>query len=200
MTDEEKQQEAEKKLAEEKAKEELKLKSVEELTELLHSTRSEAKQRRLKERDLEAEIAEMKAAQQKIDDDKLIADGKTKELLEAKILELTNTQTELEKIKIVAEESTTFKAAQVEIYKKQMGSKWLDEYANLSLTTLHTLVNNAVPVKVGTDNGADGDKLKYELTADQKREAIAKYPHIDEKKAYEYHTDNLIKSGKIKEK
>ena len=69
MTEKELQLEAEKKIAEEsaqkaaeeKAKSELNTKSVDELTELLQSTRSEAKTRRLKERELEEKIATMEA-------------------------------------------------------------------------------------------------------------------------------------------
>jgi len=198
MTEEEKQLEAEKELAEEKAKE--KLKSVDELTELLQSTRSEAKQRRLKERELEEQIATMKAKQKEGEEAKLIEDGKLQELVDSKSTELLELQAKLVTAETVAEEAKTFKAAKVEDAKKKMGSKWLDGYANLSLTELDALVNLVVPKKVGTDNGADGDKPNIELTADQKTEAYAKYPHISPEKAEEYHLHNLIKSGKIKEK
>ena len=206
MNEKEAQLEAEKKAAEELAQKEAEEKakvgnkSVEELTELLAQTRSEAKTRRLKERELEEKIATMEADIKAKSDAKLLEDGKIQELLDAKILELTSTKTELDKVKIVAEESTNFKAAQVEIYKKRMGGKWLDDYAMLSLTALDTLVNNAVPKKIGTDGGADAEKPDVELTDDQKRDAIAKYPHVKEEKAYEYHIHNLIKTGKIKEK
>ena len=204
MTDEEKRLEAEKKAADELAKKEaderaaeLKKKSVEELAELLASTRSEAKTRRLKERELEEEIAKMKADVKAKEEAKLVEDGKIQELLDSKILEVTGLQSERDKLKIVAEESTNFKAAQVEIYKKKMGSKWNDEYANLSLTALDALVNQAVPKRVGTDPGADAEKPDVELTEDQKRDAVAKYPHVPVEKAYEYHAHNLIKTGKI---
>lgn len=205
MNEKELQLEAEKKTAEESAKKEaeekaaeLKTKSVEELAELLSSTRSEAKQRRLNERGLEEEIAKMKADIKAKEDAKLLEDGKVQELLDAKLLELTELQSELGKVKIVAEESTNFKAAQVEIYKKKMGSKWNDEYANLSLIALDVLVNNLTPKKVGTDNGADIDHPDIELTADQKRDAQAMYPFGTKEKAWELHKFNLIKLGKIK--
>ena len=128
---------------------------------------------------------------------KLVEDGKIQELLDSKILEVTGLQSERDKFKIVAEESTNFKAAQVKIYEKRMGSKWNDEYANLSLTALDTLVSQAVPKKVGTDLGPSGEKPDVELSEDQKRDAVAKYPHVPVEKAYEYHTHNLIKTGKI---
>jgi hypothetical protein len=200
MNEEEQRLEDEKIEAEAKAKDELKQKSVDELTELLHTTRSEAKTRRLRERELESEIAEMKEAVKAKSDAKLLEDGKIQELLDANILELTSTKAELDKVKIVAEESTNFKAAQVEIYKKAMGTKWVDEYANLSLTALDTLVNNAIPKKIGTDNGADAEHQGVELTTDQKRIAIGMYPHVSEEKAYEHYIHNLIKSGQLKEK
>ena len=206
MTEEEIQLEAEKKAAEESAKKkaeeraaELKTKSVEELAELVRSTQSEARDRRLKERELEEKIAKMEADQKEAEDAKLLKDGKVQELLDAKILELTNIQSELGKVKIVAEESTNFKAAQVEIYKKQMGVRWNDEYANLSLTALDTLVNQSTPKKVATDGGVDDDHPNVELTPDQKREADAMYPFVEPKeRRYELHKYNLIKLGKIK--
>ncbi len=207
MTDEEKRLEAEKKAADDLAKKEaeeraaeLKKKSVEELAELLSTTRSEARDRRLKERELEDKIAKMEADVKAKEEAKLVEDGKIQELLDAKILEVTGLQSERDKLKTVAEESTNFKAAQVEIYKKKMGVRWNDEYANLSLTALDTLVNQAVPKKVGTDGGADAEKPDVELSDDQKRDAIAKYPHISVEKAYEYHIDNLIKTGKMERK
>ena len=207
MTEKEIQLEAEKKIAEDSAKElaeaqakELNTKSVAELAELLHTTRSEAKQRRLKERELEDEIATMKAAQKAIDDEKLLKDGKIQELLDAKMAELTTTQSELEQTKTVAEELTNFKAAKVEDAKKKMGVRWNDEYAKLSLTVLDTLANSAAPKITNTDGGPTGEHADIELTTDQKREAEAMYPFDTKEKAWELHKYNLIKFGRIKEK
>lgn len=194
------EEEAVKKLAEEKAKGEFSGKTVEELVSEIRSTRSEAKERRLKERGLEEEIAKMKAAQKKIDEDKLLADGKLQELIDSKTSELADLQAKLVTAEIVADESKAFKAMQVEKYKKRIGSKWLDEYANLSLIALESLADSLAPKKIGSDNGAGGEIIKVELDADQKRDATAKYPHVSEEKAYEYHRHNLIKTGKIKEK
>ena len=207
MTEEETRLEAEKKTAEESAKKEaeerateLKTKSVEELAELLTSTKSEARTRRLKERELEEEIAKMKAEQKKIDEDKLIADGKLKELLDSKIVELTDTQTKLTSAETRAEESANFKAAKVEEYKTLMGSKWDDSYAKLPLISLDKLVLLSTPKKIGSDNGVDGEHADIELDSDQKRSAKAMYPHINEVKAFEHYKHNLIQTGKIKKK
>ncbi len=208
MTEKELQLEAEKKTAEESAKKkadelakaELNKKSVEELAELLSSTRSEAKTRRLKERELEEEIAKMKTAQQVAEDAKLLEDGKIQELLDAKMAELTNTQTELEQTKTVAEELTNFKAAKVEDAKKKMGSRWDDSYAVLPLTALDKLANSAAPKIPGSDNGADAEHADIELTADQKRDAEAQYPFTTKEKAWELHKHNLIKYGKLEKK
>ena len=208
MTEQETQLEAEKKIADESAKKladdsakvELNKKSVEELAELLSSTRSEAKQRRLKERELEDEIAKMKATQKAIDDAKLLEDGKIQELLDAKTLELTTTQSELEQTKTVAEELTTFKAAKVEDAKQKMGSRWNDSYATLPLTVMDKLANEAAPKIAGSDNGASGEHADVELTDDQKRSAEAAYAFVKKEKAWEYYKHNLIQTGKIKKK
>lgn len=175
-------------------------KSVDELTELLHQTRSEAKQRRLKERELEEKIAKMEDAQKALDEAKLLEEGKLKELLDAKGIELNELRSKALALETVAEESIKFKAAQVAKYKVRMGSKWNDDYEILPLTALDTLVENAVPKKVGTDNGADAEHSGVELSPDQKKDAYAKYPHISKEKAEEYHKHNLIKVGIIKEK
>lgn len=189
-----------KKVADDLAKVELNKKSVEELAELLSSTRSEAKTRRLKERELEDEIAKMKATQKAIDDAKLLEEGKIQELLDAANTTLTTTQSELEQTKTVAEELTTFKAAKVEDAKQKMGSRWNDEYSKLSLTVLDKLANEAAPKIAGSDNGANGEHADVELDADQKRDAQAKYPFTKKEKAWEYYKHNLIQTGEIKKK
>ena len=89
MNDEQKKAAEEKAASEEaEAKAKDKSKSVEELTEQLHQTRSEAKQRRLKERELEEKIAKMEEAQKAQDEAKLLEEGKLKELLDAKLDEV----------------------------------------------------------------------------------------------------------------
>jgi hypothetical protein len=208
MSEEETRLEAEKQAAEEVAKKladeraaELSKISKEELAELLSQTRSEAKERRLKARELEDEIVKLKAATKKVDEDKLIADGEIQKLLDSKILELAEVQTERDKFKTEAEESKAFKAKKVEGYKIELGDKWNPDFANLSLTALNDLVGMTKgKTKIISDNGSNGKHSGVELTADQKRTAIGMYPHVSEEKAYEHYVHNLIKSGQLKEK
>ncbi len=142
----------------------------------------------------------METAEKEKAEAKLIEDGKLQELIDAKTLELTTTQSELEQTKTVAEELTTFKAAKVEDAKQKMGSRWNDEYSKLSLTVLDKLANEAAPKIAGSDNGASGEHADIELTADQKRDAEAAYAFVKKEKAWEYYKHNLIQTGKIKKK
>ena len=189
-----------KKVAEAKAKE-LSNKSVEELINEIHSTRSEAKERRLKERLLEEEISKMKAAQKKIDDDKLIADGKLQELLDSKTIELTDIQSERDKFKLEAEESKKFKASKVEGYKTELGDKWNPDFENLSLIALDDLVAmTAGKNKINTDDGSNGEHSKINLTAEQKKEAYNRYPYISKERAEDNYKHNLIKQKEREKK
>lgn len=149
---------------------------------------------------LEDKLKDLEDEKKAQKDAKLIEDGELQEVIDSKTSELADLQAKLATAETVADESKAFKAMQVEKYKKRIGSKWLDEYANLSLIALESLADSLAPKKIGSDNGADDEIIKAELDADQKRDATAKYPHVSEEKAYEYHRHNLIKTGKIKEK
>ena len=149
---------------------------------------------------LEADIDKMKAEQKKTVDDKIIADGELQKVIDGKVTELSDMKKELDSVTTKANEMTEFKALKVEAAKKALGDKWDEGYATLSLIALDKLVTSMIGVKasINADSGADGDKVKVELTADQKIEAKAMYAHLPEAKAFEYHTHNLIKTGKIK--
>ena len=199
--------EEEKKAAEAKAKEELEAqkkslegKSADELIDIIRQTRSEAKDRRLKERELEEELQKMKDAQKAKEEAKLKEDGKLKELIEAKEKELSNFQSEVTTYKTKAEEFEQFKQSKIDDAKKKLGDKWDEDYSKLSLTALDKLVNSLTleGKNINVDKGSKGDEVKIELTEEQKKTARAMYPYYAVEKAYEYYTDNLIKTGKIK--
>ena len=149
---------------------------------------------------LEGKIGEMEAKQKAIDEGKLQADGKLQELIDSKSGELVTKQKELDGYKTKADEFEEFKQAKIKAAKITLDDKWDEGYAMLSLTALDKLVVSMTGVKasINVDGGASGDKVKVELTADQKIEAKAMYAHLPEAKAFEYHTHNLIKTGKIK--
>ena len=144
MTPEEIQLEAEKKAAFEKAQNDLKQKSVEDLVTIINDTRSEARDRRLKEKELEADLEKIRVADKEKEDAKLIEDGKLQELIDSGKLELSNTQTEMAGWKTKAEEMETFKAEMIAANKKALGDKWNDEYGNLSLIAQDKLVKSMV--------------------------------------------------------
>ena len=149
---------------------------------------------------LEDSINEMKATQKLAAEDILKADGKLQELIDSKTLDLVAKQTELEGYKTKADEMEEFKKAKVEVAKTALGDKWDEGYALLSLIALDKLVTSMTGVKpsIIVDGGASGDKVTVVLTAEQKITAKAMYAHLPEAKAFEYYTDNLIKTGKIK--
>ena len=155
-----------------------------------------------KAKQLEVDLDTMKAEKKAGEEAKLKADGKLQELIDAKEQDLALTKAELETARTEAAESKQFKAAKVEAYKTKLGTKWNDEYSKLSLLALDALVNSilATSTDIKLDKGATGEHASIELTADQKRDAYAKYPHISKEKAEEYHKHNLIKVGIIKEK
>lgn len=183
-----------KKEAFDKAQKELKEKNVDDLVNIINDTRTEARDRRLKERELEAELEKIKAETKEKTDAKLLEDGKLQELIDSQKKELAAKT-------VQADEMRQFKDSRIAHYKTKHGDKWLDEYSNLSLTAMDALDKSLTSSNGGggrTDVGASGDKVKIELTAEQKIEAKGMYPHLPEAKAYEYHTHNLIKTGKIK--
>ena len=153
-----------------------------------------------KAKQLEDDLKSLKDAEKAREQAKLKEDGKLQELITAKETELSQTKSELEKAKAEAEESKSFKAAKVEEYKTKLGDKWVDEYKNLSLIALDKLVNSLTleGKNINVDKGSKGDEVKIELTEEQKKTARAMYPYYAVEKAYEYYTDNLIKTGKIK--
>jgi len=151
---------------------------------------------------LEVDINTMKANLKTEADAKLKEDGKLNELITAKEQELLLKQTELENYKVKADEMEQFKTSKIDAAKLKLGTKWNDEYSKLSLLALDALVNSIITSSkdLSLDKGATGEHASIELTADQKRDAYAKYPHISKEKAEEYHKHNLIKVGIIKEK
>ena len=171
--------------------------SPSELIEIIRQTRSEAKEKRLLNKELSERIAEIDKAKALEEQKKLEEEGKFKELLTAKEQEIENLNKTL---KPKAEEYDKFRQDEIEQVKKILGDKWDDEFSNLSLPALRkmavTLSKKPEPNLDGGSNGANGGGK--ELTADQKREAYEKFPLMDKSKAEENWKYVLQKTGKLK--
>jgi DNA gyrase/topoisomerase IV subunit A len=171
--------------------------SPSELIEIIRQTRSEAKEKRLLNKELSERIAEIDKAKLLEEQKKLEEEGKFKELLTAKEIEIENLNKTL---KPKAEEYDKFRQEEIEQVKKILGDKWDDEFSNLSLPALRkmavTLSKKPEPNLDGGSNGANGGGK--ELTADQKREAYEKFPLMDKSKAEENWKYVLQKTGKLK--
>ncbi len=183
-----------KKEAFDKQQKELKEKNVDDLVSIINDTRTEARDRRLKERELEAELEKMKTETKEKTNAKLLEDGKLQELVSSQ-------KSELSTMTALADEMKQFKTAKIVQYKTKHGDKWLGEYGDLSLTAMDALDNSLTSTNGGkgkTDTGVTTDTTKIELTVEQKNDAIAKYPHSKKEDAYLWHYENLVKRKIIK--
>ena len=147
--------EAQKKEQLEAEKKSLEGKSTDELLEIIRETRNEAKQRRLKEKELNDKLAAFEAEKEQEAQQKKIAEGKKDEV----ILELQ------QKIKAKEEEYSPFieKAKKFDEYdsskrnkiKSTLGDGWLTSFDNMPLNDLEELAVKLNPdVKlIDSDNG-----------------------------------------------
>lgn len=171
--------------------------SPSELIEIIRQTRSEAKEKRLLNKELSERIAEIDKAKSLEEQKKLEEEGKFKELLTAKEKEI---ETLNQTLKPKADEYDKFRQEEIEAIKKVLGDKWDDEFSNLSLPALRkmavTLSKKPDPKLDAGSNGANVDGK--ELTAEQKREAYEKFPLLSKEKAEENWKYVLQKTGKLK--
>lgn len=190
-------EEAAKKVAFEKRQEMLKEKSNEDLITIINDVNTEARDRRMEKNKLEDDLKKLVDEQKKREENKLIEDGKLKELIEAKTSELSDMGIKVSDLQIKADEFSEFKASKIEAAKAKLGDKWQEGYAKLSLLELDNLVNTMSEKSVITgDNGAAGYKIKMTLTEAQKKEAYQRYPHLPPATAEEYMKHNLITENK----
>ena len=143
-------------------------------------------------KDLIASRDKAKEAKRKEEEDKLKQQGELQKLLDAKELELTQLKTK-------ADAFEELRTTEIDEAKKALGDKWLDEYANLSLTALRKTVQlfQAKSKVATTDNGEVGDVTINTLTAEQKKEAYEKFPYLSKEKAEE-NWAHILKNKKVK--
>jgi hypothetical protein len=194
MSDVEKNQE-DSKNQQEAEKSTLEGKSVGELLDIIKSTRNEAKERRLSEKELKDKLAQLEA---KLSDDeqaKKIAEGKKDEV----ILELQ------QKLKIKDDEYKPFidKATKYDEYdsskrnqlKEVLKDKWLPSFDNIPLIDLETLASQLSSGKklLDTDNGKSKQHISEDVFSLEELKHIQVSDYTDEKiydkvkRSMEYH-------------
>ena len=158
MNDEEKKAaEVAKKKEEDSSQSKLKELSADELIDIIHETRKEAKERRLKEKELSEKLSTLEAKIGEEEQNKKIAEGKKDEV----ILELQ------QKLKTKDDEYKPFidKASKYDEYdsskrtklKETLKDNWLPSFENMPLIELEELasrLNSGVKL-LDTDNGAN---------------------------------------------
>jgi hypothetical protein len=194
MSDVEKNQE-DSKNQQEAEKSTLEGKSVGELLDIIKSTRNEAKERRLSEKELKDKLAQLEA---KLSDDeqaKKIAEGKKDEV----ILELQ------QKLKTKDDEYKPFidKATKYDEYdsskrnqlKEVLKDKWLPSFDNIPLIDLETLASQLSSGKklLDTDNGKSKQHISEDVFSLEELKHIQVSDYTDEKiydkvkRSMEYH-------------
>lgn len=149
MTDEEQKVADAAKIELEAQKKSLEGKSADELIEIIRETRNEAKERRLKEKELSDKLSAFESEKDKAAQEKKIAEGKKDEVIN----ELTD------KMKIFeakAKQFDEYDKSKRDLLKKEIGDdNWLGSFDNLSLIDLEKLAIkfNAGVKLIHTDNG-----------------------------------------------
>ena len=139
------QAEAEAKLNEEKSK--LLNLEKDELYKIIQETRSEAKERRLKEKELTEKLSEFEKKQEEANQKDLKSKGKHEEI----IAELNKKLSELEP---AAKEHREYVDKRKETLKLSLEEKgiWIESFTTLNLSALEELDNKSKP-KTPTDSG-----------------------------------------------
>lgn len=148
----------------------------ERLREIVLETRSEAKQRRLKEQELSEELETLRAEKAKQEQDKKLAEGKDKEVIVDLTKQVDDWRTKYLQIKTEYEIYETSENDQI---KKIMGESWTDSLLKLSLAERKKLASKFTPGEslLDSDNGSkkkgsltkiEGLKKDYQLAEQRK--------------------------------
>jgi hypothetical protein len=130
-----------------KAKELEKL-SVPELIDIIRETRSEAKQRRLKEKELSDRLEATETEKTKSEQDKKLAEGKKDEVI-------TDLTKQLEAVKTKASEWDKYNETKRAQIKEQLKDNWMDSFGLIPLSELEILASkfNKDVKLLDSDNG-----------------------------------------------
>ena len=135
-------------------------KSSDELIDIIRETRNEAKNRRLKEKELADKITELEAKVTQTDQDKLLAEGKKDELIETLKTQLKSKDDEYKPFKEKASKYDEYDAAKRTKIKEILSDDWMPSFDNLPLIELEELaskLNSNVKLK-DSDNGTNKAK------------------------------------------
>ena len=130
-------------------------KTSDQLIDIIRETRNEAKNRRLKEKELTDKITELEAKVTQTDQDKLLAEGKKDELIETLKTQLKSKDDEYKPFKEKATKYDEYDKTKREKIKEILDKDWMPSFDNLPLIELEELaskLNSNVKLK-DSDNG-----------------------------------------------
>jgi len=166
MTDEETKalEEAKKKEAE-ASKSKLKELSTDELIDIIHDVRQEAKQRRLKEKELNEKLEAIEAEKSKQEQDKKIAEGKKDEVILELQEKLKKKDEEFKPFVDKAKLHDDYDSSKRNAIKEVLSDNWLASFENMPLAELEQLASklNSDVKLLDTDTGKNKKKAGKEF-------------------------------------
>ena len=166
MTDEETKalEEAKKKEAE-TSKSKLKELSTDELIDIIHDVRQEAKQRRLKEKELNEKLEAIEAEKSQQEQDKKIAEGKKDEVILELQEKLKKKDEEFKPFVDKAKLHDDYDSSKRNAIKEVLSDNWLASFENMPLAELEQLASklNSDVKLLDTDTGKNKKKAGKEF-------------------------------------
>ena len=166
MTDEETKalEEAKKKEAE-ASKSKLKELSTDELIDIIHDVRQEAKQRRLKEKELNEKLEAIEAEKSQQEQDKKIAEGKKDEVILELQEKLKKKDEEFKPFVDKAKLHDDYDSSKRNAIKEVLSDNWLASFENMPLAELEQLASklNSDVKLLDTDTGKNKKKAGKEF-------------------------------------
>jgi len=139
-------------------------KTATELIDIIRETRTEAKERRLKNKELEERLNSIETDKQKAETEKKIAEGKKDEVIADLQKKIEDQTKDFEPIKEKAKKYDDYDAAKRADLKSKLGESWMESFNTMALIELEKLATKLDPnIKlVDTDNGTNKKKLEGE--------------------------------------
>lgn len=125
-----------------------------ELVKIIKETRSEAAQRRIKEKELEAKLSELTSQKEKEETDKKLAEGKKDEVI-------TDLKNQLESYKSKADKFDSYDKSKREQIKTNLGDEyWLPSFDAMPLNELEQLATKFNKGETVPDTDSGNNKKK----------------------------------------
>lgn len=135
-------------------KDALEAKSAEELISIIKETRSEAAERRVKNKELESKIEELQTSIDNVTQKEKLADGKKDEVIQDLTNKLNEAQSKVKDYESTVNKWNEYETTKREAFKKTLGENWLDSFESLPLTDLEKLSSKFQgKALLETDNG-----------------------------------------------